>query len=193
MRTLSQINSKATPVMAALSCTATMEAQPQHDGVTLRATAEAHIDVQAPDAVVSAAPSSRPDLCVATPGDVEKKKEAQRQAWFENVAKKKLKIPNSYVQVAPLIIRWASDLDDYYDGHTDEVSVLLSAPIPTTAPVALCVQLLIGSRSKNSSASLAASVFHKARKYTLALRKLNIPSMLPSRTISRPMMGPISF
>jgi hypothetical protein len=109
--------------MAALSCTATMETQPQHDGVTVRAMAEAHFDLPSSDAVGSVASSSCPEHCVTTPGDAEKKKETQRQAWFENVAKKKLKIPNSYIQVAPLIIRWARDLDEYYDGHTSEVSI----------------------------------------------------------------------
>jgi hypothetical protein len=48
--------------------------------------------------------------------------ETQRQACFENAIKKELKIPNSYVQVAPLIIRWDPEIDDHYAGHTAEVS-----------------------------------------------------------------------
>lgn len=53
----------------------------------------------------------------------ERKMETQRQAWFENAIKDKLKIPNSYAEVSVLIVRWHPDLDEYNNGHSDEVSL----------------------------------------------------------------------
>lgn len=54
--------------------------------------------------------------------DKEKKKEAQRQAWFENTVKDELNIPTSYEEAAVTIIRWDAEIDAFRDGHDSEVS-----------------------------------------------------------------------
>lgn len=55
--------------------------------------------------------------------DDENKMDTQRQAWFENAIKDKLKIPNSYAEVSVLMVRWHPDFDEYRDGHNREVGV----------------------------------------------------------------------
>ncbi|KAF3037639.1 hypothetical protein E8E12_005056 [Didymella heteroderae] len=96
--------------------------QPHHETVPFTATGEAHLGV------LTGADLSRnlcdDESCAVSPTDDEKKEETQRQAWFENAVKKKLNIPNSYIQVAPLIIRWSPEIDDYDDGHTSEIAQL---------------------------------------------------------------------
>lgn len=111
-------------MIAQLFLTTTMGTQqPHHDTVPFTATGEAHLGV------LTGAELSptlcRDESCAISPTDEEKKEETQRQAWFENAVKKKLNIPNSYVQVAPLIIRWASEIDDHDKGHTIEVIAFL--------------------------------------------------------------------
>lgn len=101
------------------SATTMCTQQPHHDTVPFTATGEAHIGVLTGADLVP--DLCRDDSCAVSPTDDEKKEETQRQAWFENAVKKKLNIPNSYIQVAPLIIRWSPEIDDYDDGHTSEV------------------------------------------------------------------------
>ena len=53
--------------------------------------------------------------------EAEKKAEALRRTWFENGMKRALEIPNGYVTVAVLAIRWDDAVDDYKEGHDKEV------------------------------------------------------------------------
>ena len=50
------------------------------------------------------------------------KEETERQAWFQNEANDRLDIPNGYLKVNVLIIRWHEDIDEF-EGHDKEVSV----------------------------------------------------------------------
>lgn len=52
----------------------------------------------------------------------ELKKESERQTWFQNEANDTLKIPNGYLKVSVLIIRWHEDIDEF-EGHNEEVSI----------------------------------------------------------------------
>lgn len=96
--------------------------QPQPDSMTVRVTSDTHSEVVTQVRTGSVSDCDHNKCFVVSPSDNEKKEETQRQAWFENAIKKKLKIPNSYVQVAPLIIRWDSGIDEYSKGHDHEVS-----------------------------------------------------------------------
>jgi len=51
----------------------------------------------------------------------ELKEETERQAWFQNEANDSLDIPNGYLKVNVLIIRWHEDIDEF-EGHDKEVS-----------------------------------------------------------------------
>lgn len=51
-----------------------------------------------------------------------KKKEAQRQACFDNTIKDQLKLPNNYLEANVLMIRWAPEIDAFAKGHNKEVS-----------------------------------------------------------------------
>lgn len=53
--------------------------------------------------------------------DTEKKKESERQAWFQNVANEELNIPTGYLKVAVLIVRWHEEVDAFREGHDKEV------------------------------------------------------------------------
>lgn len=48
------------------------------------------------------------------------KREAERLNLFQTTCNKALKIPNGYVKVAVLILRWDEKIDDF-PGHTEEV------------------------------------------------------------------------
>lgn len=48
--------------------------------------------------------------------------DAQRRLWFSSVVEKKMKIPNGYVKVTFVVIRWDEALDDFGGPHTIEVS-----------------------------------------------------------------------
>ncbi|KAF2260730.1 hypothetical protein CC78DRAFT_584513 [Lojkania enalia] len=61
---------------------------------------------------------------VIGPTDAEKKKESERQAWFQNAADEVLNIPTTYLSVAVLIVRWHEDVDDMRNGHDDEIRKL---------------------------------------------------------------------
>lgn len=54
--------------------------------------------------------------------DEEIKKEAERQAWFQNQINEKLNLPTGYLKVAVLVLRWHEDVDDFKAGHEQEVS-----------------------------------------------------------------------
>lgn len=113
------------PTITVISRSTTMEeSSPQPTGVTVETTAQAQVQILPQDEVDFAADPDHKESSTISSGDDAKKQETKRQAWFENVIKKELKIPNSYVHVAPLIIRWASEVDDYDPGHTDEVNYL---------------------------------------------------------------------
>src|SRR5690242_10144807 len=49
-------------------------------------------------------------------------REAVRQAIFQKGSNEALQLPNGYLKVAVLIIRWHEIIDDF-KGHTEEVSV----------------------------------------------------------------------
>jgi hypothetical protein len=63
---------------------------------------------------------------VCTPEDEaakkELKEETERQAWFQNEVNDRLDIPNGYLKVNVLIIRWHEDIDEF-EGHNEEVSI----------------------------------------------------------------------
>lgn len=109
--------------MVALGAHLNMIASPhlQPEGIAFEATAKGQIQfpVERPNLCLE---PSHGETCGVAPDDDEKKEETQRQAWFENAIKKELNIPNSYLQIAPLIIRWDPAIDEYADGHTKEVS-----------------------------------------------------------------------
>ncbi|KAF2113490.1 hypothetical protein BDV96DRAFT_549394 [Lophiotrema nucula] len=48
-------------------------------------------------------------------------RESERQLWFQNEVNNRLQIPNGYLKVALLIIRWDEKIDDLA-GHTEEVT-----------------------------------------------------------------------
>lgn len=73
---------------------------------------------QSPVAVLDGAPVWPPE------DEKEKwelKKESDRQTWFQDEANDILDIPNGYLNVFVLIIRWHEDIDEF-KGHDDEVS-----------------------------------------------------------------------
>lgn len=90
--------------------------------MTIMTTAEAQLQVVPQDQIGTTPESDQDESFTISSNDDERKLETQRQAWFENAIKKELKIPNSYVHVAPLIIRWDPEVDDYDPGHSEEVS-----------------------------------------------------------------------
>lgn len=98
--------------------------QPQPDKMTLRVIADTHSEVTAQLEPGSAPELSQNKRFIVSASDSDKKEETQKQAWFENAIKKKLKIPNSYVQVAVLIIKWDPELDNYSKGHEKEVRTI---------------------------------------------------------------------
>ena len=119
-----QTSRRLTPAVVALSYPSVMGTQQlQPNSVPFEATAKGQIAFNTQDGAALCPESALSDSCVVSPDDDEKRKETQRQAWFENAIKKKLNIPNSYLQVAPLIIRWDPEIDDYDEGHTSEVSI----------------------------------------------------------------------
>ncbi|KAF2002303.1 hypothetical protein P154DRAFT_521115 [Amniculicola lignicola CBS 123094] len=61
---------------------------------------------------------------VIQPNDDEKKREAERQAWFQNAANAELKVSNVYQKVSVLIARWDKDEDDFPEGHDAEIGEL---------------------------------------------------------------------
>ncbi|KAF2684475.1 hypothetical protein K458DRAFT_302466 [Lentithecium fluviatile CBS 122367] len=63
-----------------------------------------------------------PAISVLQPGD---ERESERQAWFQNVSNDILKIPNGYLKVAVLIIRWDREIDEF-KGHDEEIARLES-------------------------------------------------------------------
>ncbi|KAH7121194.1 hypothetical protein B0J11DRAFT_59573 [Dendryphion nanum] len=56
--------------------------------------------------------------------DVEATQESEKQAWFQNAINEKLDIPNGYLKVAVLIVRWHEDIDSFPVGHEKEVNEL---------------------------------------------------------------------
>lgn len=95
--------------------------QLQPDSTALDVSVDAHLDVDVH--VHNASDATSHDETHKPPqSDDEKKMEPQRQAWFENAIKDKLKIPNSYEEVSVLMIRWNPEIDEYRDGHDREVS-----------------------------------------------------------------------
>jgi len=58
------------------------------------------------------------------PGDdaVALKREAERRTLFQKTSNKVLDIPNGYRRVEVLILRWDESIDDFKDGHTQEVT-----------------------------------------------------------------------
>jgi len=80
---------------------------------------------QSPTPNASARPKPAVVTCGASvikPGDVEKKRESERQAWFQNAANEELNIPTGYLKVAVLIVRWHEEVDAFRNGHDEEVS-----------------------------------------------------------------------
>jgi hypothetical protein len=51
----------------------------------------------------------------------ELKRESERQTWFQDESNNILDIPNGYLNVFVLLIRWHEDIDEF-KGHGDEVS-----------------------------------------------------------------------
>lgn len=94
---------------------AAQQRQPEASSVDI--SVEKHGDV---DVVIHNAPDETHEQLAID--NVERKMETQRQAWFENAIKEKLKIPNSYAEVSVLMVRWHIDLDEYSVGHSEEVS-----------------------------------------------------------------------
>ncbi len=109
--------------MVALAFPSKMDTKPpQSNGVTIKTFNQTQVQVASQGELDSVPEPDQSDTSAISSSNDERKQESQRQAWFENVIKKALKIPNSYVDVAPLIIRWDPEVDDYSEGHTDEVS-----------------------------------------------------------------------
>jgi hypothetical protein len=54
--------------------------------------------------------------------DMERDRDALRQAVFQEASDEALEIPVGYLKVAVKIIRWDESIDDFYEGHTKEVS-----------------------------------------------------------------------
>lgn len=54
---------------------------------------------------------------------VKPEREPVRQALFQRKSNAALKLPNGYVKVAVLIIRWDHSIDGF-EGHTEEVSTM---------------------------------------------------------------------
>ncbi|KZM21040.1 uncharacterized protein EKO05_0011167 [Ascochyta rabiei] len=98
--------------------------QSQPDSLTIQTTTKAQFELTPQETAESAQGLTQGESFTVSSSDDERKQETQRQAWFENAIKKELKIPNSYVQVAPLIIRWDPEIDDYRDGHNKEIEDL---------------------------------------------------------------------
>lgn len=71
----------------------------------------------------------------------ELKREPERQALFRNAANKALHLPNGYLKVAVLIIRWDETIDDF-KGHTKEVSTALPIPPHISADPSLQIKRL---------------------------------------------------
>ncbi|ORY09510.1 hypothetical protein BCR34DRAFT_568276 [Clohesyomyces aquaticus] len=59
------------------------------------------------------------------PGDEDAKRalqlESSRQSWFQKKANDSLNIPNGYLKVAVLLIRWDDGIDEFKDGHNQEI------------------------------------------------------------------------
>lgn len=73
---------------------------------------------QNPAAVLDGAPVCPPEDEGAT---LELKKESERQTWFQKKANTVLDIPNGYLKVSVLIVRWHEKIDEFKKGHDDEV------------------------------------------------------------------------
>jgi hypothetical protein len=58
--------------------------------------------------------------------EMERKRDAVRQAIFQEASDEALEIPLGYLNVAVKIIRWDESIDDF-KGHTEEVSMYLSS------------------------------------------------------------------
>jgi len=77
-----------------------------------------------PDIMLQQDSTTVTDTVVLRPGDnaakEDLKRETERQAIFQKVSNEILKIPNGYLKVEVLIIRWHEALDDFKE-HTPEV------------------------------------------------------------------------
>ncbi|KAF2475654.1 uncharacterized protein BDR25DRAFT_253097 [Lindgomyces ingoldianus] len=51
-------------------------------------------------------------------------RESERQTWFQSKANEYLNIPNGYLKVAVLIIRWHEGIDEFKEGHDQEIARL---------------------------------------------------------------------
>jgi hypothetical protein len=57
-------------------------------------------------------------------------REPTRQALFLNASNRALNLPNGYLKVEVLIIRWDESIDDF-KGHTEEVERATHTPTST--------------------------------------------------------------
>jgi len=57
--------------------------------------------------------------------NMERDRDALRQAVFQEASDEALKIPVGYLKVAVKFIRWDESIDDFFEGHTKEVSIKL--------------------------------------------------------------------
>lgn len=96
--------------------------QPQSDGQSLLSTGEAQ-DVSHSDSSAGPISDMLPsEACVIKPNDEEKKRESERQAWFQNAVNERLNIPTGYLKVAVLVVRWHDEIDQFRKGHDEEAS-----------------------------------------------------------------------
>jgi len=83
-----------------------------------------YCESQIPDIMLQQDSTTVADTVVLRPCDKaakeDLKRETERQAIFQKVSNEILKIPNGYLKVEVLIIRWHEALDDFKE-HTTEV------------------------------------------------------------------------
>ncbi|PSN69311.1 hypothetical protein BS50DRAFT_572468 [Corynespora cassiicola Philippines] len=86
------------------------------------------MDVETADSSGSSVTEGDPNIdqedYVSSPEIPKKKMESESQLWFQNAVNDKLKIPNSYMKVAVLVLRWNNDIDDHAEGHDKELRKL---------------------------------------------------------------------
>lgn len=104
----------------------------------------------------------------ATTPDTCKQTKSTKRALFEDAVKKRLDIPTSYLKVAVLVIRWDEKIDQYAEGHTEEVSLN-----------PMCHFLV------SQNLTLFHGWYHIAETHFYDARKANVPRSSYSRSYSK--------
>src|SRR4051794_3993544 len=96
-------------------------------------TSISYCESQIPNIALQQEPAAVAETAVLRPCDKlakeELNRETERQAIFQKVSNEILKIPNGYLKVEVLIIRWDEALDDFKE-HSREVTTCLIKPSP---------------------------------------------------------------